>query len=235
MVGAREIEIPGGHNLTIHELDNVYDSLTGRALTGSWLWDSALVLSHWMASSAHLHFPLRGTSVLELGAGTGLPSLTAALLGAARVVLTDVGPILPGLAKNVEANGLGNRVEVRELVWGSVDEDLTQLGRFDLVLMSDVFIDPGEMPALAETLETVCREGTRIWAAGEVRTGTGECLSELVNRGFTVDEVLSQPSAAPSTSQGDDDSGTFAVYNLVLPRADAPRNSPPTIKSKTLT
>ncbi|KAK9266902.1 hypothetical protein L1049_027161 [Liquidambar formosana] len=116
-MGIREIEI-GGNKLTIHELDDVCDSVTGRALTGSWLWDSALVLSDYISTQGRLDFDLNGKTVLELGAGAGLPGLTAALLGASRVVLTDVDSLLPGLRKNVEENGLGDRVEVKELVWG---------------------------------------------------------------------------------------------------------------------
>lgn len=229
MVRAREIEIPGGHRLTIHELDVVYDSLTGRPLTGSWLWDSALVLSHWMASQAPHHFPLHGKSVLELGAGAGLPGLTAALLGASRVVLTDIGPILPVLVKNVEANGLGDRVEVRELVWGSMDESSGWLGKFDLVLLSDVFYDTAEVAALARTLEIVCKEDTVIWAASEVRPWTGACLNELAGRGFAVAELLRKLGPASSTStdtspywplQQVDGSEMFAVYSLLPPDGD---------------
>ena len=61
---------------------------------------------------------IRGKSVIELSAGTGPPGL-----GAKRVVLTDVKALLPGMERNVEANGLGERVEVRKLVWGSAEAE----------------------------------------------------------------------------------------------------------------
>ncbi|GLT49072.1 hypothetical protein SLA2020_226550 [Shorea laevis] len=98
-MGIREIVV-AGTIIVIHELDDVYDSVTGRPLTGSWVWDSALVLSKWMFTQVDF----QGKSVLEVGAGAGLPGLVAARLGASRVVLTDVKPLLPGLLKNVEAN-----------------------------------------------------------------------------------------------------------------------------------
>ncbi|RVX00173.1 Protein N-lysine methyltransferase METTL21A [Vitis vinifera] len=123
-MGIREISI-SGHKLTIHELEDVCDSATGRVLTGSWLWDSSLLLSQWMATRAE---DIRGKSVIELGAGTGLPGLTAAMLGAGRVVLDGRGGAAAGLERNVEVNGLGERVEVREVVWGSEEE-----GEFDIV------------------------------------------------------------------------------------------------------
>ncbi|KAE8677387.1 Vacuolar protein sorting-associated protein 53 B [Hibiscus syriacus] len=89
------------HKLSVYELDDVYDSVTGRPLAGSWVWDSALLLSHWMPT----HLDFQGKTVIEIGAGAGLPCLTAALLGATRVLLTDVQQLLPGLLNNVEDNG----------------------------------------------------------------------------------------------------------------------------------
>ncbi|KAJ6342249.1 hypothetical protein OIU78_010223 [Salix suchowensis] len=207
--GVREIDI-AGQTLKIHELGDVYDSLTGRALTGSWIWDSALLLSRWLVAS---QLDLRNKSVIELGAGAGLPGLTAALLGASRVLLTDIAPLLPGLAKNVEANELEDRVEVRELVWGS-DESLSRIGesrRFDVVLMSDVFFDIEHMASLGRTLKMLSGSKTRVLAASEVRFWTGGCLNELASQGFEVVEVPSQEGG------GDGGGDIFAVYNIIPP------------------
>lgn len=214
-MGVREISV-GDKNLVIHELENVCDSVTGRVLTGSWVWDSALILSEWM--TAHCHgqpeFDLTGKTVLELGAGAaGFPGLTAAILGASRVVLTDIEPLIPGLSRNVEANGLGNVVQVRKLVWGS-DESL---GEFDFVLMSDVFFDADEMGALAKTLKGACGDHTRVWAATEVRPWTGECLSVLADEGFGIVELPGPVPIGLTGSGPDQRSGSFAVFCLVPP------------------
>ncbi|KAL5862574.1 hypothetical protein ACOSQ3_000088 [Xanthoceras sorbifolium] len=66
-MGTKEIDI-AGNKFVIHEFDNVCDSLTGRPLTGSCLWDSALVLAEYI--STHLDF--KGKSLLELGAEAAL-------------------------------------------------------------------------------------------------------------------------------------------------------------------
>ena len=201
-MGIREISI-SGHKLTIHELEDVCDSATGRVLTGSWLWDSSLLLSQWMATRAE---DIRGKSVIELGAGTGLPGLTAAMLGAGRVVLTDVEALLQGLERNVEVNGLGERVEVREVVWGSEEE-----GEFDIVLMSDVFLEVEAMGDLAKTLKRVCGSGSQVWCGSEVRQWTYECLGQLVSEGFGVVEL---PSPV-GVSDGSWD--LFSIFHLIPP------------------
>lgn len=50
------------------------------------LWNGARVLAGYLERHPHL---VRGKTVLELGAGAGLPSLVSAVLGARRVVMTD--------------------------------------------------------------------------------------------------------------------------------------------------
>uniref|UniRef100_A0A5B7CCP7 Uncharacterized protein n=1 Tax=Davidia involucrata TaxID=16924 RepID=A0A5B7CCP7_DAVIN len=212
----RDIEI-AGRKLVIHELDDVCDSATGRALTGSWIWDSAFVLSEWMATRSLVEFDFQGKIVLELGAGTGLPGMTAALLGASRVLLTDVEPLVPGLKKNIEANGHGDRVEVSQLVWESdeLPSQLGELGEVDLVLMSDVFFGTTEMAALAKTLKKVCGKETVVWAASEVRPWTSECLNVLVSEGFGVIELPNQLSQSISSSETESSSEVFAVFYLI--------------------
>ncbi|XP_021765510.1 protein N-lysine methyltransferase METTL21A-like [Chenopodium quinoa] len=211
------------HNIVIHELNHVCDSLTGRAMTGSWLWDSALVLSDHISTHNNDNFglfSLHGKTVLELGAGTGLPGLTASRLGARNVILTDLAPLIPGLWDNVVVNGMDDgRVKVAELVWGSdeLPSQLSELGcGVDVVLMSDVLYDPSLMGPLAKTLMMVCRGGTVIWAASEVRESTAECLLELASHGFEVTELASQRGS--SWLLETNSTNEFAVYLITPPK-----------------
>ena len=55
-----------------------------------------------------------GITVLELGAGTGLVGLSAAAIWHTNVILSDLAPIVPGLATNITANE-----EILSLVGGS--------------------------------------------------------------------------------------------------------------------
>ncbi|KAF3325121.1 protein N-lysine methyltransferase METTL21A-like protein [Carex littledalei] len=111
-MGMIEVVI-GDMRLTIYERNDTQDPVTGRAITRSWLWESAVYLSEWISEALVANrVTIYGSTVLELGAGTGLPGLFTAAKGASRVILTDVGSLVPSLCANMEANGLEDLVQV---------------------------------------------------------------------------------------------------------------------------
>ncbi len=56
-----------------------------------------------------------GETVYDIGTGSGILAIGAAVLGAARVVGVDIDPVAVRVAReNCELNGVSNRVEVRE-------------------------------------------------------------------------------------------------------------------------
>ncbi|CAA6665469.1 unnamed protein product [Spirodela intermedia] len=154
-----------------------------------------------MAAAGAAAGELSGRTVLELGAS--LVVLTAALLGASLAVLTDLPPLLPVLRVNAAANGVADRVQVRELVWGSA-AGASPEETADVVLLSDVFYDPAAMAPLASTLRTV-RES--IYSCPDLLKEEGCRRSELpaVNR-----RLLRSP----------EESSEFAVFIISPP---APR------------
>ena len=81
------------------------DEKRNRGDTGLVVWPSALMLCRYLEAYHHQHeLCLRGTSVLDIGAGTGALGLCCAALGA-NVVLTDFAiPVLRLLAANTAAN-----------------------------------------------------------------------------------------------------------------------------------
>ncbi|KAI1462469.1 hypothetical protein F4805DRAFT_136001 [Annulohypoxylon moriforme] len=95
------------------------DQENDRKLFSHYLWNASLLLAEFVeAGSLGLSldvgrgqlqasdFDVAGLTCLELGAGTALPSIMAALLGAAGVVVTDYPSetVLSTLRKNVTAN-----------------------------------------------------------------------------------------------------------------------------------
>lgn len=79
-----------------------------------------------------------GEKVLELGCGSGLLSITAAKLGANRVIATDLNPrALQVTTKNAQRNGVADRIEVRAGSWYEAVEDRSTTSgqeRFDVII-----------------------------------------------------------------------------------------------------
>ena len=121
----------------------------GPSATGETLWNSAALLADYMATTLGPSY-FKGKRVIEVGCGTALPSITAAKLGASRVVATDVAPeVLARAKRNVALNGAS--VEVRELVWGPV-WDSSLASSFDVVIASDLLWILGGWRSLSQTV-----------------------------------------------------------------------------------
>lgn len=137
--------------------------------TGGRLWRSIGALCRWLASQRGT---LRGSSILELGCGTGAGGLYAASLGATRVVLTDGGT--SELLALVQANVNQNRelytetsVRVEHYLFGT---ERLPVGRFDMAIASDVTYSVNEArDALCCTLRALLMAGTRCIIAHEHR------------------------------------------------------------------
>ncbi|CAM9618371.1 unnamed protein product [Chrysoparadoxa australica] len=118
--------------------------------TGLNVWDGGALLANYLKHQSEVD--MHGARVLELGAGTGVSGLSAALLGA-NVVLTDLEYTLPNLEANVAANELGPpQVTVQKVDWFSPPEFE---GTFDLVLMADVVWMDDLVTPLVETMEVI--------------------------------------------------------------------------------
>lgn len=91
-----------GHHCTLRL--RVTEGIGGGAETGGRVWSAALGLSAFLLSKGECKYE----SVLELGAGPGLPGLMLARIGAARsVCLTDAVPAtIDNLEHNIAANDL---------------------------------------------------------------------------------------------------------------------------------
>ncbi|KAF8152586.1 nicotinamide N-methyltransferase [Crassisporium funariophilum] len=125
------------------------------------LWNAALALADFLDSNPELY---RNLSVLELGAGGGLPSIVAGKNGAHKVVVTDypdadlIDNIKHNVTKNVQAHESTN-IEVQGYIWGKpVDSLLRALpssAKFDLVILSDLIFNHSQHDALLKTCELV--------------------------------------------------------------------------------
>ncbi|XP_056157008.1 protein N-lysine methyltransferase METTL21A [Lampris incognitus] len=151
------------------------------------VWDAAVVMCMYLELG---QVELKGKVAIELGAGTGLVGIVAALLGA-RVTITDRAPALDFLQANVKANVPADRqasVVVAELTWGERLERFPA-GGFDLVLGADIVYLEDTFPALLETLEHLCSGGTAVLLACKIRYRRDSDFLDMLRQRFRVEEV----------------------------------------------
>lgn len=103
----------------------------------SFCWASGLVLARWLAEHSQW---VRGKSVLDFGAGSGIAGIAAARAGAAEVVACDLDPLaLAACQANAELNGV-------QLSYSA--DFFAEADRFDLILVADVLYDRANLPLL---------------------------------------------------------------------------------------
>ncbi len=132
-------------------------------------------------------FDVTGLSTIELGAGTAVPSLLAALLGAERVVITDYPApvILDNLHNNVKQNiqpsfsplGRVAAVAVEGHSWGDLASPLATGNKhaFDRVLVCDCLWMPWQHTDLHWSMAWFLKDAaeSRAWVVAGFHTGRG--------------------------------------------------------------
>ncbi|BDA41071.1 probable protein N-lysine methyltransferase METTL21A at C-terminar half [Coccomyxa sp. Obi] len=134
----------------------IHQDIGGASGPGCIVWESGIALAEYL--SCHLGVELGGRQALELGSGTGIVGITAALLGA-HVVLTDRADTLPLLQRNVQVHAeaisrAGGSADVAELAWGGPIEDACR-GPFSLIVGADLVYTAADVQPLLSTLSAL--------------------------------------------------------------------------------
>ncbi|XP_029315413.1 protein-lysine methyltransferase METTL21C-like [Cottoperca gobio] len=150
-----------GHHISIRESMDTFGAL---------IWPGAIALSQFLENNQQ-QVNLMDKAVLEIGAGTGLLSIVASLLGA-WVTATDLPDILSNLTFNLLRNTKGRSrytPQVSALTWAQdLERDFPFPSfHYDYVLAADVVYPHGCLEELLETMRHFCRPGSRttlLWA-----------------------------------------------------------------------
>ncbi|PJF19718.1 hypothetical protein PSACC_00461 [Paramicrosporidium saccamoebae] len=135
-------------------------------LWANYLWNGA----HWLSDYICTHpDEFRGKTILELGAGAGLPSILAAEAGAHKVVVTDYpdNELIVNIQKNIDSlldEEAQKRITAKGYLWGA-DSTLVlsqnNSTQFDMIIMCDVIFNHSEHYKLLRSIkDCLSPEGT---------------------------------------------------------------------------
>jgi predicted nicotinamide N-methyase len=167
---------------------------------GVMLWPSSIALAHDVLARADT---LAGKRVLELGAGTGMPGIVAASLGARVLQIDRSEAALHVCTMNTERNQIAGS-EVRRAAWETFQSD----ERFDFVLGSDVLY----VTTMHDRLRAICDQylapGGKVLFSDPFREQSLPMLEAMEASGWHV-------SFAKWSVQVEDSARMIAVYEAV--------------------
>jgi methyltransferase-like protein 23 len=164
--------------LTHADETRFFEEMLDQLPYGVALWPSSIALAMELAERAEA---LRGKTVLELGAGTGLPGLVAASLGA-EVVQTDRHALaLDMCRRNAERNGITG-VDARQVDWA----DWSDERRYDWILGSDILYGLKAHADVRRIFETSLAPGGRALVADPFRATSLRFFEALEADGWRI-------------------------------------------------
>lgn len=165
-----------------------------------------------LLAQAMEEFDIAGKRVLELGCGIGLASLVLQRRGA-NVIASDIHPLADSfLAYNAALNALP-AVHYRQMRW---DEPLPALGRFDLIIASDVLYERAQVALLDAVIQRHALPHAEVLLTDPGRGHSARFSRLLESRGYRV-----ETSYAPL-----DDDGQPPFRGCLLHYRRAPQAAP---------
>jgi predicted nicotinamide N-methyase len=181
-IGGRDVELlsPANADDLISEDDYVMDE---RLPYWADLWPSARILAAEVRTMR-----LAGQRLLELGCGMGLVAVAATMAGA-EVTATDYYDDAILFASLNVAEATGRTIDTRMVDWSKMPGDL---GKFDVVLASDVLYEPRYAALVAGAIEKTLARGGEAIVADPGRIALEQFREECTARGLT-----SEPDPRP--------------------------------------
>ncbi|KAL7550423.1 hypothetical protein ACHAWF_013663 [Thalassiosira exigua] len=179
--------------------------------TGLNVWDGSLLLARYLEKKPDI---VRNKMVLELGSGCGLVGIASGILGARRVVMTDLSYALPLMKENVQGNRSSvahscGAIDCKECDWfhpppivklfHSANEEV----RPDVILVADCVWLSHLVPALLDTLQKYTQyTGTKViftyqQRGNETHEEFLRGINDIFDSVFTIDTEQSVGLAKP--------------------------------------
>uniref|UniRef100_A0A8C0TRQ3 Protein-lysine methyltransferase METTL21C n=1 Tax=Canis lupus familiaris TaxID=9615 RepID=A0A8C0TRQ3_CANLF len=172
---------------------------------GAVVWPGAMALCQYLEEHTE-ELNLQDAKILEIGAGPGLVSIVASILGA-QVTATDLPDVLGNLQYNLLKNTVKRTAhlpEVRELVWGESLEQHFPKSTFhyDYVLASDVVYHHYFLDKLLTTMVYLCQPGTVLLWANKFRFSTDYEFLDKFKQVFDTTLLAEFPESSVKVFKG---------------------------------
>ncbi|KAF2652793.1 hypothetical protein K491DRAFT_695318 [Lophiostoma macrostomum CBS 122681] len=134
-------------------------------LWGHYLWNAGRTIALYLEKRQHEL--IENKTVLELGAGGGLPSLVCAVNGASKVVVTDYpdADLIENLGYNIdhgEQLPTPSNIVAEGYLWGASVESLTKHihpdSSFDVLILADLLFNHSEHEKLVKTVQLTLKK-----------------------------------------------------------------------------
>lgn len=161
------------------------------------IWPAAIVLSEYVARLK----PDSARTMIEIGGGLGLTSIVAASYGH-RVTLSEVNPDALRFARASAELNPGGPFPILSFDWNQP----SQIGRFDLLLGSEVVYREEDIPLLAKVFDACLAPGGEIIIAGEIRR-TFDAFFKHMSAAYDI-------SAQRKQMRSDDETITIVLFRM---------------------
>jgi len=143
------------------------------------VWPAGIALAQEMS-----HFAFAGMKILEVGCGIGLSSLVLQRHGA-NITASDYHPLAEEFLRfNSDLNGLPP-IKFHNAPWAGPN---FQLGRFDLIVGSDLLYERGHPALLSAFLACHTESAARVILADPGRSRCGQFTSQMSAAGYSRSE-----------------------------------------------
>ncbi|KAI5964708.1 uncharacterized protein KGF55_001777 [Candida pseudojiufengensis] len=159
--GFQQISEKDSDNIIIKEQPRL---ISGKNTTGLRTWEAALYLSNGLnEESSLIPFNLDDKTILELGCGTGLLSLSLAKVyhrktKLKRIIMSDGSTtVFENFSEIVKVNNINdeNLIKCQQLIWG--EENMIKES-IDLVIAADVTYDSTVLDPLCQTIDDLFKQ-----------------------------------------------------------------------------